>query len=58
MDAVSIAEFGSDERDNLYKLWNRMSAGSYLPAPVRAVEIPKDHGAGVRVLGVPMWPTG
>jgi len=40
-------------RDNLYKLWNRMSSGSYFPGPVRAVEIPKDHGAGVRVLGVP-----
>jgi retron-type reverse transcriptase len=53
VDAVSIAEFASDERDNLYKLWNRMSSGSYMPGPVRAVEIPKDHGAGVRVLGVP-----
>ena len=53
VDAVSIAEFGSRERDNLYKLWNRMSSGSYFPGPVRAVEIPKDHGLGVRVLGVP-----
>ena len=53
VDAVSIAEFGDDERDNLYKLWNRMSSGSYFPGPVRAVEIPKDYGAGVRVLGVP-----
>ena len=53
VDAVSIADFASQERDNLYKLWNRMSSGSYLPGPVRAVEIPKDHGAGVRVLGVP-----
>jgi RNA-directed DNA polymerase len=53
VDAVSIAEFESRERDNLYKLWNRMSAGSYMPGPVRAVEIPKDHGAGVRTLGVP-----
>jgi RNA-directed DNA polymerase len=53
VDAVSIAEFTDEERDNLYKLWNRMSAGSYLPGPVRAVEIPKDHGAGIRVLGVP-----
>lgn len=53
VDAVSIAGFASDERDNLYKLWNRMSSGSYLPGPVRAVEIPKDHGAGVRTLGVP-----
>lgn len=53
VDAVSIAEFERDERGNLYKLWNRMSAGSYMPGPVRAVEIPKDHGAGVRTLGVP-----
>ena len=53
VDAVSITEFANDERDNLYKLWNRMSSGSYLPGPVRAVEIPKDHGAGVRTLGVP-----
>ena len=41
------------ERDNLYLLWNRMSSGSFFPGPVRAVEIPKDHGLGVRVLGVP-----
>jgi RNA-directed DNA polymerase len=53
VDAVSIDRFGERERDNLYKLWNRMASGSYFPGPVRAVEIPKDHGAGVRVLGVP-----
>ena len=53
VDGVSISEFRSEVRDNLYKVWNRMSAGSYMPGPVRAVEIPKDHGAGVRVLGVP-----
>ncbi len=53
VDAVSIALFKTEEVDNLYKVWNRMSAGSYMPGPVRAVEIPKDHGAGVRVLGVP-----
>jgi len=53
VDAVSIAEFECNERANLYKLWNRMSAGSYFPGPVRAVEIPKDHGGGVRLLGVP-----
>jgi RNA-directed DNA polymerase len=53
VDAVSIDRFGDDERGNLYKLWNRMSSGSYFPGPVRAVEIPKDHGSGVRVLGVP-----
>jgi RNA-directed DNA polymerase len=53
VDAVSIAAFASEERNSLYKLWNRMSSGSYFPGPVRAVEIPKDHGAGVRTLGVP-----
>ncbi len=53
VDAVSIDGFGDDEVNNLYKLWNRMSSGSYFPGPVRAVEIPKDYGAGVRVLGVP-----
>ncbi len=53
VDAVSIAEFADDERNHLYKLWNRISSGSYFPGPVRAVEIPKDHEAGVRTLGVP-----
>jgi len=53
VDAVSITVFASKERANLYKLWNRMSSGSYFPGPVRAVEIPKDHGTGVRTLGVP-----
>ena len=53
VDTVSIAEFAAREKDNLYLLWNRMSSGSYFPGPVRAVEIPKDHGAGVRILGVP-----
>jgi RNA-directed DNA polymerase len=53
VDAVSVGRFQGAERDNLYKLWNRMSSGSYFPGPVRAVEIPKDHGKGVRVLGVP-----
>ena len=53
VDTVSTKEFQEHEVDNLYKLWNRMSSGSYFPGPVRAVEIPKDHGAGVRTLGVP-----
>src|SRR5215213_8039593 len=44
VDAVSIERFAAAERDSLYKLWNRMSSGSYFPGPVRAVEIPKDHG--------------
>jgi RNA-directed DNA polymerase len=53
VDAVSIEEFEQQWKDNLYKLWNRMSSGSYFPGPVRGAEIPKDHGAGVRLLGVP-----
>lgn len=53
VDEVSIAEFEQDLRNNLYKLWNRLSSGTYFPPPVRAVEIPKPHGPGVRVLGVP-----
>ena len=53
VDGVSVNGFRTDLRGNLYKVWNRMSAGSYRPGAVRAVEIPKDHGAGVRLLGVP-----
>ena len=53
VDAVSIADFKLDEVNNLYRLWNRMSSGSYFPGAVRGVEIPKDHGAGIRLLGVP-----
>lgn len=52
VDQVSIAEFEADLRNNLYKVWNRMSSGTYFPPPVRAVEIPKASG-GVRTLGVP-----
>jgi RNA-directed DNA polymerase len=52
VDGESIEEFEKDLKGNLYKLWNRMSSGSYFPPPVRAVEIPK-KGNGVRVLGVP-----
>jgi RNA-directed DNA polymerase len=53
VDGCSIGEFEADLKNNLYKIWNRMSSGSYFPPPVRAVEIPKPHGSGVRVLGVP-----
>ena len=53
VDAVGIGLFEEQLRDNLYRLWNRMSSGSYFPGPVRGVEIPKDHGEGVRLLGVP-----
>ena len=53
VDGCSIEEFAKDLRSNLYKIWNRMSSGSYFPPPVRAVEIPKPHGGGTRILGVP-----
>ena len=53
VDEVTLGEFEADLKGNLYKIWNRMSSGSYFPPPVRAVEIPKSHGGGVRMLGVP-----
>jgi RNA-directed DNA polymerase len=53
VDGESIQEFERNLKGNLYKLWNRMSSGSYFPLPVRMVEIPKPGGRGVRVLGVP-----
>jgi len=53
VDGQSIAEFERDLSNNLYKLWNRLSSGSYFPPPVRRVEIPKDNGEGVRPLGIP-----
>jgi RNA-directed DNA polymerase len=52
-DGQSIEAFESDLKGNLYKIWNRMSSGTYFPPPVLAVEIPKPHGGGTRVLGVP-----
>jgi len=53
VDNMSIAAFEDDRDRNLYKIWNRLSSGSYFPPPVKAVEIPKAGGKGVRVLGVP-----
>jgi RNA-directed DNA polymerase len=52
VDGESIEEFEADRKGNLYKLWNRLSSGTYFPPPVRAVEIPKKAG-GTRTLGVP-----
>lgn len=52
IDEQSIQEFEMRLKDNLYKLWNRMSSGSYLPPPVRMVEIPKSDGRK-RALGIP-----
>ena len=53
VDGCSIEDFEKDLKNNLYRIWNRMSSGSYFPPPVKAVEIPKPHGGGVRILGVP-----
>ncbi|XVS61816.1 group II intron reverse transcriptase/maturase [Actinosynnema sp. CA-299493] len=53
VDGQSVYEFEKDLKGNLYKVWNRMSSGSYFPPPVRAVEIPKPHGGGMRMLGIP-----
>ena len=53
VDGQSIDDFDADRDNNLYRIWNRMSSGSYFPPPVRAVEIPKPHGGGTRILGVP-----
>ncbi len=52
IDAETIERFEQRLGDNLYRLWNRMSSGSYLPPPVKAVPIPKKSG-GVRILGIP-----
>ena len=52
VDEQSIADFERDLKGNLYKIWNRMSSGSYFPPPVRTVKIPKANG-GERKLGIP-----
>ena len=52
VDGQSLELFEKDLMKNLYKVWNRMSSGSYFPPPVRAVPIPKKNG-GQRLLGVP-----
>jgi group II intron reverse transcriptase/maturase len=53
VDGCSVGDFEKDLKGNLYKIWNRMSSGTYFPPAVKAVEIPKAHGAGTRILGVP-----
>ena len=52
VDEESLKDFEKDLRGNLYKIWNRMSSGSYFPPPVKSVKIPKKDG-GERRLGVP-----
>ena len=53
VDDQDLEAFEANLENNLYKIWNRMSSGSYFPPPVKAVEIPKPHSTGTRVLGVP-----
>jgi Retron-type reverse transcriptase len=55
VDGQTIEAFETDLKNNLYRVWNRMSSGSYFPPAVRAVPIPKADG-GIRVLGVPTDP--
>jgi len=52
VDEQSLEDFEKDLKNNLYRLWNRMSSGRYFPPPVKAVPIPKKSG-GERILGVP-----
>lgn len=52
VDEQSIEDFEKKLNNNLYKIWNRMSSGSYFPKPVKAVAIPKKNG-GTRILGIP-----
>jgi RNA-directed DNA polymerase len=53
VDDVSITKFEENLKDSLYKLWNRMSSGSYFPEPVKAVAIPKGT-EGKQSLGIPI----
>ncbi len=52
IDGQTVADFASDEKKNLYRIWNRMSSGSYFPPAVKGVPIPKKSG-GKRILGIP-----
>lgn len=52
VDGESLRQFDADRRNQLYKIWNRLSSGSYFPPPVRLVEIEKE-GGGIRPLGIP-----
>jgi RNA-directed DNA polymerase len=52
IDGESLEEFDKNRNDNLYRLWNRLSSGSYFPPPVMGVAIPKKSG-GTRLLGIP-----
>lgn len=51
VDGQSIASFEADLKNNLCRIWTRMPSGTYFPPPVRAVEIPGQHGGGTRMPG-------
>ena len=53
VDGESLAAFEKDLKNNLYKIWNRMSSGSYFPPPVLRVDIPKGNTGSTRPLGIP-----
>jgi RNA-directed DNA polymerase len=57
VDGESIADFEADLSNNLYRLWNRLSSGSYHPSPVRRVDIPKGDGRGGTRPFFPLSPT-
>ena len=52
IDSITIADFEKNLKDNLYRIWNRMSSGCYFPSAVRMIEIPKADGRS-RTLGIP-----
>ena len=52
IDRQTMEDFETDLKNNLYKIWNRLSSGSYFPQPVRRVDIPKSNGK-LRPLGIP-----
>jgi len=52
VDGETLRQFEADRKNQLYKIWNRLSSGSYFPPAVRLVEIEKD-GGGIRPLGIP-----
>jgi RNA-directed DNA polymerase len=52
VDNITLTQFEENLKNNLYKIWNRMSSGSYFPPSVKAVEIPKKNRE-IRTLGIP-----
>ena len=53
VDEQTLEQFEADLKNNLFKVWNRMSSGTWFPPAVRAVQIPKPHQSGYRTLGIP-----